>query len=79
MIRDLADLIMSGGDCDNCSRLVKGVVVTKEPTSVTVRIGGGPTEIPGVKYIETGVTLAAGNVIWLLKQGPALLVIGKVV
>lgn len=54
-------------------RLRKGVVQTVQGATCTVQIGGSPVSIPGV--IPVGA-VTAGQVVWLLQQGPVLLALG---
>lgn len=59
-------------------RLRQGVVDTVDAGSATVdvTVGGSSTVITDVNYLDS-YTPTAGDTVWILSNGPDLLVIGK--
>lgn len=55
--------------------LRQGTVVSAQATTVTITIGAGTTNVSGVAYLR-GYVPAAGDTVWLLQNGPDLLVLG---
>jgi hypothetical protein len=55
--------------------LRQGVVQSVQATTLTVRLGGGTTDVAGVAYLRGYVPIAADTV-WIVQSGPDLLVVG---
>lgn len=74
--RDLASLLNSpGADV----QLRQGVVqsLSTGPSRVTVRLGGSTVDIAGVRYLAS-YGPAIGDTVWIVVDGPSLLVLGRV-
>lgn len=54
----------------------KAVIDTVDGATVTARVGGAPTPVPVTTFAH--LTLQPGDVVWVLVQGPVLLVTGRV-
>lgn len=72
---DLADVLLELTAGDGI-RLRKGVVQAVTAPTVTIRLGGSTTDIAGVRYLAS-YTPAVGNVVFVLVDGPALLILGR--
>lgn len=55
--------------------LRQAVVVSAQAATLTITLGGGTTSIAGVAYLR-GYVPVAGDTVWVLQNGPDLLVLG---
>ena len=76
-ITDLAREII-GDPNDVALRRRKAVVQSVQAGTVTIRLGGTPTDIPGVRFLGSYPPLA-GETVEVVVDGPGLLIIGSVV
>lgn len=76
-MRDLARMLAPAGQGDDSARLRQGVVASVQagpPRTLTVTVGGS-VEVAGVRYLAS-YSPQPGDTVWLVQQGPVLVVLG---
>lgn len=74
--RELADLLVAPGRPD-APLLRQGVVSAVGVGSLSVQLAGSPYAIGNVRYLDSYAPVV-GDVVWMLKNGPDLLVLGTI-
>lgn len=75
-LTELADVLLGMTTGEGVTRR-KAVVQSVQTASVTIRLGGGTTDIAGVRHVASYAP-ESGDVVEVVADGPALLVIGTV-
>lgn len=74
-VSDLADVLFEMADTP-AVRLRKATVQAVAAPKVTLRIGGSTTDVAGVRYLSSYAP-TVGDVVFVLVDGPALLILGR--
>lgn len=76
LVRALTEELKPKGETEQL-RLRQATVQALTAPTMTIRIGGSTTNIPGVAALASYTGRANGDTVWVLQVGPDLLVLGK--
>lgn len=76
--KDFLDAMQGETFAEPLLRLIEGEIMATDTTNgrVTVTIGGGVTQIPGVRYFVF-YSPSVGDIVWILANGNDYLVLGN--
>lgn len=73
--REMAELLMPPPVADN-PKLIQAVISSVQYGTLTIQLGGSPYPVGGIRYLGWYSKPKVGDSVWVLKNGPDLLVLG---